>query len=55
MYAFPVVEVLYAAGQKVSVVNSARISAYAKSLLAHNKTDRLRQPSSLISAAPKPL
>jgi len=41
MYAFPVAEELYAAKQQVSVVNPARISAYAKSLLARNKTDRL--------------
>jgi len=41
MYAFPVAEVLYAAAQQVSVINPARISAYAKSLLARNKTDRL--------------
>jgi transposase len=41
MYAFPVAEALYAAGEQVSVVNPARISAYAKSLLSRNKTDRL--------------
>lgn len=41
MYAFPVAEALYAAGQRVCMVNPARISAYAKSLLARNKTDRL--------------
>ena len=41
MYAFPVAEFLYASGEQVSVVNPARISAYAKSLLARNKTDRL--------------
>lgn len=41
MYAFPVAEVLYTAKHRVSVVNPARISAYAKSLLARNKTDRL--------------
>lgn len=41
MYAFPVAEALYAAEHRVSVINPARISAYAKSLLARNKTDRL--------------
>jgi transposase len=41
MYAFPVAEALHAAGQCVSMINPARISAYAKSLLARNKTDRL--------------
>jgi transposase len=41
MYAFPVAEALYAARQQVSVVNPARISAYARSLIARNKTDRL--------------
>lgn len=41
MYAFPVAEVLHAVEQQVSVVNPARISAYAKSLLSRNKTDRL--------------
>ena len=40
-YAFPVAEVLYAADHLVSLVNPARISAYARSLLARNKTDRL--------------
>jgi transposase len=40
MYAFPVAEALYAARQQVSVVNPARISAYARSLIARNKTDR---------------
>ena len=40
-YAFPVAEVLHAAEQLVSLVNPARISAYAKSKLARNKTDRL--------------
>lgn len=41
MYAFPLAEALHTAGQLVSMVNPARISAYAKSLLARNKTDRL--------------
>jgi transposase len=41
MYAFPVAEALYSAEYLVSVINPARISAYAKSLLARNKTDRL--------------
>ena len=41
MYAFPVAETLYSSGHQVSVVNPARISAYAKSLLARNKTDHL--------------
>jgi transposase len=41
MYAFPVAEALHAAGQRVSMVNPARISAYARSLLVRNKTDRL--------------
>jgi transposase len=41
MYAFPLAEALYTAGLRVSVVNPARICAYAKSLLARNKTDRL--------------
>lgn len=40
-YAFPVAEVLYAADHLVSLVNPSRISAYARSLLARNKTDRL--------------
>ena len=40
-YAFPVAEVLHAADHLVSLVNPARISAYARSLLARNKTDRL--------------
>ena len=38
-YAFPVAEVLYAADHLVSLVNPSRISAYARSLLARNKTD----------------
>ena len=41
MYAFPVAEVLHAADHLVSLVNPARISAYARSKLARNKTDRL--------------
>lgn len=41
MYAFPIAEKLHEAKQQVSVVNPARISAYAKSLLSRNKTDRL--------------
>jgi transposase len=41
MYAFPVAKALYAAEHKVSVIHPAQISAYAKSLLARNKTDRL--------------
>ena len=40
-YAFPVAEILHAADHLVSLVNPARISAYARSLLARNKTDRL--------------
>ncbi|MGD2028030.1 MAG: transposase [Anaerolineales bacterium] len=40
-YAFPVAEVLHAADRLVSLVNPARISAYARSLLGSNKTDRL--------------
>lgn len=40
-YAFPVAEVLHAADQLVSLVNPSRISAYANSKLARNKTDRL--------------
>jgi transposase len=40
-YAFPVAEALHTANHCVSLVNPARISAYAKSLLARNKTDRL--------------
>ena len=40
-YAFPVAEVLHAADHLVSLVNPSRISAYARSLLARNKTDRL--------------
>lgn len=41
MYAFPVAEELYESGHKVSVVNPARISAYSKSQLRRNKTDKL--------------
>lgn len=41
MYAFPVAESLYQAKHCVSMVNPARISAYAKSQLARNKTDKL--------------
>lgn len=41
MFAFPIAERLYEAKQQVSVVNPARISAYAKSLLARNKTDQI--------------
>jgi transposase len=40
-YAFPVAEFLHAADHLVSLVTPARISAYARSLLARNKTDRL--------------
>jgi transposase len=40
-YAFPVAEFLHTANYYVSLVNPARISAYARSLLARNKTDRL--------------
>jgi transposase len=39
--AFPVAEVLYTADHLVSLVNPSRISAYARSLLGSNKTDRL--------------
>jgi len=41
MYAFPIAERLYEAKQQVSVINPARISAYAKSQLARNKTDQI--------------
>ena len=41
MYAIPIAEALHRAGYKVSVVNPLRISAYAKSQLARNKTDKL--------------
>jgi transposase len=41
MYAFPVAEQLHQASQYVSVVNPARIKAYASCQLARNKTDRL--------------
>ena len=41
MYAFPVAEALHQAGHMVSVVNPLRISAYAKSQLSRNKTDKL--------------
>lgn len=41
MYAFPVAEQLHQASQYVSVVNPARIKAYADCQLARNKTDRL--------------
>jgi transposase len=40
MYAFPAAEALHQAGYTVSVVNPARIHAYAKSLLNRNKTDK---------------
>ena len=40
-YAFPVAEALHTANHCVSLVNPARISAYASSKLARNKTDRL--------------
>jgi transposase len=41
MYAFPVATWLHQAGEYVSVVNPARIKAYAGCQLARNKTDRL--------------
>jgi len=39
--AFSVAEALYTANHRVSIVNPARIKAYATSLLTRNKTDRL--------------
>ncbi len=41
MYAFPIAEALHQSGVQVSLVNPARISAYAKSQLVRNKTDKL--------------
>jgi transposase len=41
MYAFSVAEVLYNTHHRVSLINPARIKAYATSLLTRNKTDRL--------------
>ena len=41
MYAFPAAEALLEAGCLVSVVNPARVAAYAKSKLSRNKTDKL--------------
>jgi transposase len=40
-FAFPVAEALHVADHLISLVNPARISAYARSLLTRNKTDRL--------------
>jgi transposase len=46
-------DMLHRRGYQISVVNPARIKAYAQSRLRRNKTDKLDAASSLISVEPR--